>query len=136
MRNILSRNDIRETCGSTYFERGRRYFEQGRVKKLEVVEEDEERVLIRARVNGSGGHQYRQNVEIEWLGGEPSLYGECSCQVGFDCKHVAAVSLAYCDGLAQRNGTADDPEDIMLHSWLRQLANAGRQRSTRASGSP
>jgi superfamily II DNA or RNA helicase len=49
-------------------------------------------VQIKARVQGSERLPYAQTIEIADIDGEfLDIEGECSCPVGFNCKHVAAV---------------------------------------------
>lgn len=71
---------------------GKAYWLQGRVSWLEF---DPDLALIVAEVRGSRRDPYEVTIafpEIELGSEEP--YAECTCPVGFDCKHSAAVLFA------------------------------------------
>ena len=51
---------------------------------------------IHARVNGNGRASYEQTIlMVRARGGRIVPSGTCSCPVGFNCKHVAAVLFEY-----------------------------------------
>ncbi|MGH3822831.1 MAG: SNF2-related protein [Pseudonocardiaceae bacterium] len=52
--------------------------------------------VMRAVVRGSSGAGYRTAVYLEPRGGAQLAFafGECTCPVGIDCKHVVAVAIA------------------------------------------
>ena len=70
---------------------------------------------IRGRVSGSRSNVYSVVPAVEAVGGGALLSPEdrCSCPVGFDCKHVAAVLLAAeqfpADGTGLGSGTEPGP---------------------------
>jgi uncharacterized Zn finger protein len=76
---------IREWVGDTYAQRGRAYFHEGRVLKARWKGSE----LI-GEVQGSYDEPY--DVLITFEGKE--AYGDCSCPMEYDCKHVAAVLYA------------------------------------------
>ncbi len=82
--------DIERLIGKTYADRGRAYARQGRVTKASVTEA---RRLVFARVRGSGRSSYSQSISLDWSKNRRlvGIEGECSCPIGFNCKHVAAV---------------------------------------------
>jgi len=90
----MSREDIEDNTSRNAANNGDRYWRQGRVLSLNS-KEDEEGVQIKARVQGSERQPYAQTIEIADIdGGFLDIEGECSCPVGFNCKHVAAVLFA------------------------------------------
>ncbi len=95
----ISRKDIKNEFETGAYSRGVGYFNQGRVKKLSYTIESQTSATINGEV--SGNYQYHQNIwvdqESEWL----DIEGECSCPVGYNCKHVVAVLLAYIDSLPE-----------------------------------
>ncbi|GAB6053113.1 hypothetical protein JCM17960_19330 [Magnetospira thiophila] len=120
---LYTLNDILAAMPSTYFDRGRAYQRQGRV--LEAVFQDGGKT-INGLVQGSGRHLYRQVVGILPTGAAMAIDGHCSCPVGYNCKHVAAVLL---EGLTQPAGRTLAPEraanfDPGIGDWLRQLEAA------------
>ncbi len=73
-------------------EAGRAYAARGRVRNLAVTEGGR---ILRAETQGSAAKPYRQQVTLlEERGGRLSFDGACTCPVGHNCKHVAAVLIA------------------------------------------
>ncbi|WP_432741750.1 SNF2-related protein [Methylobacter sp. G7] len=93
----LLRSDIRHECGDAFYERGRGYFETNRVINLAVKSEGAFFVQLNAAVTGNHKDPYRQNIRIVWRPdySEAEIEGDCTCPVGFNCKHVAAACLMY-----------------------------------------
>ncbi|MGZ5052761.1 MAG: DEAD/DEAH box helicase [Methylobacter sp.] len=94
---ILLRSDIRYECGDASYERGRSYFENGMVTALKVASEGTLFSQLNAAVKGSQKDLYRQNIRIIWRPdySAAEIEGDCTCPVGYNCKHVAAVCLKY-----------------------------------------
>ncbi|TAN67023.1 MAG: helicase SNF2 [Methylobacter sp.] len=93
----LLRSDIRYECGDAFYERGRSYFEKGMVINLTVKSEGALFVQLNAAVKGSHKDPYRQNIRIVWRPdySAAEIEGDCTCPMGYNCKHVAAVCLMY-----------------------------------------
>ncbi|MDD5578904.1 MAG: SNF2-related protein [Methylobacter sp.] len=93
----LLRSDIRYECGDGSYERGRSYFEKGLVVDLAIKSEGVLFVQLNAAVKGSGRSPYKQNIRIIWRPdfSAAEIEGDCSCPVGFNCKHIAAACLMY-----------------------------------------
>jgi len=93
----LLRSDIRYECGESAYERGRSYFEKNQVVNLIIKSEGVLFVQLNAAVKGSEANPYKQNIRIIWRPDYSSaeIEGHCSCPVGYNCKHVAAVCLKY-----------------------------------------
>ncbi len=91
----LLRSDIRYECGDASYERGRSYFEQNRVINITVKSEGALFVQLNAVTNGSHKTPYRQNIRIGWRPdySAAEIDGDCTCPVGFNCKHVAAACM-------------------------------------------
>ncbi|CAA0096786.1 Uncharacterised protein [BD1-7 clade bacterium] len=70
--------------------RGRHYFETNKVVSWEWLEEDS---ILRGKVRGSGQRLYVQNVDLIIFAEEGEIFGDCSCPVGYNCKHVVALIL-------------------------------------------
>jgi len=81
---------IERLIGKTYADRGRAYARQGRVTKSSVTEG---RRLVFGWVRGSGRSSYSQTISLDWSadGRLVGIDGDCSCPIGHNCKHVAAV---------------------------------------------
>ena len=84
---MLSRETLTSVAYGESYGRGKRYFEQGRVKALKVSEG-----TVSARVRGSDWYNVRLRA------GAGGIEGECTCPVGRDgllCKHCVATGLAW-----------------------------------------
>lgn len=98
--DVLTKETLAGIATGASFGRGKRYFEQGRVKTLK-----ESDGAITARVRGS--RWYTVELRAEPVG----LRGRCSCPVGQDglfCKHCVATGLAW---LVQQ-ALADRPQSV------------------------
>ncbi len=93
MLELPSRVDLDEVArsvGKTSYSRGSAY---ARGKRVLSVDWNEEELALTGRVRGSG--LYTTRVRFAEVGTELQfVYGECTCPIGYDCKHVAAVAVA------------------------------------------
>jgi superfamily II DNA or RNA helicase len=87
--------------------RGETVFKAGRV--LSVLEEAPGRLA--GEVEGSHGESYRTEVNLVLRGADTRVRSRCTCPVGVDCKHGAAVLLAWLrdlrDGVVQAAAAGD-----------------------------
>src|SRR4051794_7797559 len=83
-----SEKDILNEVGRKAFEAARQYLRDGRVL---AFEQDDE--VVFGQVLGTARRPYEQTIDVEAVRGSVSIAGECTCPVGFNCKHVAAVLL-------------------------------------------
>ncbi|WP_156399391.1 DEAD/DEAH box helicase [Rhodococcus sp. Leaf278] len=85
--NLLA---VRARLGRSTTERGSEYFHAGRVGPLRWQEEEQ---LLVASVSGSRRVDYVTVLQMVMRDGRPVdlEFGQCSCPVGYDCKHVFAV---------------------------------------------
>ncbi len=90
-------SDIRYECVDSSYERGRSYFEKGQVTNFTIKSEGALFVQLNASVKGSQRNPYNQNIRIVWRPdySAAEIDGDCSCPVGYNCKHVAAACLMY-----------------------------------------
>jgi superfamily II DNA or RNA helicase len=112
-----------ESIPAPYLERGRRYARDGRVL---VASQDPSGVLVTGRVRGSAGRIYQCVARfVEEGDGRRSIVGHCSCPVGYNCKHIAAVILSLevpgAPGTARASARALPLE---LQSWLDRVERA------------
>lgn len=117
---FLAPGDLVEAFPQTYLERGERYFREGRVL---MVNHDAARGLTTARVRGSGGRVYQCIVQLaREADGAIGLIGQCSCPVGFNCKHVAAALLSL-GAQTARSPEQPRPAGLSLEArgWLERL---------------
>jgi len=102
--NKLSTDLIQKNVGSTYFTRGEEYYNNGHVITLEIEEEGDSLADFHSEVAGSKRKPYSQEIYLDWSGDKSLVEGECSCPVGYNCKHVAAACIQY---VTQRNGSGE-----------------------------
>ncbi|WP_132309617.1 DEAD/DEAH box helicase [Martelella mediterranea] len=88
----IDHEQIRRLFDAATFERGVAYARQGRVLS---AESDEDGALISASVRGSGQKVYVQEIALarNYNGAIRTVSGDCSCPVGYNCKHVVAVII-------------------------------------------
>ena len=90
---MIADDDIRRVVSHRAFEAGLEYQLEGRVRELRTMSDG---ATIHARVNGNGRASYEQTIlMVRARGGRIVPSGTCSCPVGFNCKHVAAVLFEY-----------------------------------------
>ena len=88
----LTDDQIISRVGHRAFERGLDYARKGRVRGISVAGDGD---IISAQSKGSGAHTYQtmvfrkqgaRSAPVSWA-------GTCSCPVGSDCKHTAALLI-------------------------------------------
>jgi len=97
--------DIERLIGKTYADRGAAYAKEGRVIKLSGAEAKRR---LSAKVRGSGRSTYSQAIVLKWsdYGRLVNIEGDCSCPIGYNCKHVAAVLFVAAPILRAENAPA------------------------------
>ena len=94
----LNTKDIRDNFQTSYYKRGVEYYAQSRIKLLKSNNKfddlGDEYIHISSIVRGTNS-MYVQDTEIFRDGMEIIIEGSCSCPVGYNCKHVAAVCIKY-----------------------------------------
>ncbi|WP_321818327.1 MULTISPECIES: SWIM zinc finger family protein [unclassified Paraburkholderia] len=98
---VLTLSQVQSLAGTKTFARGKAYFHDGVVSRLEERGE-----AVRANVRGT--HRYR--VELTCNNGE--LDYNCNCPVGDEgsfCKHAVAVALSWLENSGEEVFHADEP---------------------------
>ena len=89
---VLTDGAIRAAFAPTTLEAGRIYELRGRVRNLRITNAGG---LIFAETQGTAPDPYLQRIMVgRGRNGGVGISGMCSCPVGRDCKHVAAVLVA------------------------------------------
>ncbi len=88
---MFTERDIQGAFSHTAFRAGRYYAIGGRVQDLRTTGDG----IIEGAVQGSDRMPYRQTVRLTPGRAGVSVKGSCTCPVGSNCKHVAAVLLAF-----------------------------------------
>ena len=122
---VFDEQQLKHVLLSLYVDRGKRYFEQGRVLS---VDQSPDKGVISGRVQGSRRRLYQVVIRVDERA-DPrfSIRGHCSCPVGWNCKHVAAVLLAVGakdaagEAPSRRRLRPEAPEPLLpasVESWL------------------
>ncbi len=87
----ISPQTIRPLIGEPNYSRGKSYYRSRRVISWAIQDSS----TIDGEVSGSRGRTYDQHISLQWnrSGTLTRIKGECSCPVGYNCKHVTAVML-------------------------------------------
>jgi superfamily II DNA or RNA helicase len=117
-----SHSNLRTLFGAATFERGLQYFQKRYVLQLSTQEFVDETV-IQASTAGSRNAIYEQYICIEESADALDIDGDCTCPVGYNCKHVVAVCLAFAQD-AHTAAPAVQSLDPFTH-WLQRMAAAG-----------
>lgn len=116
----LTDDQIISRVGHRAFQRGLDYARKGRVRGISVAGDGD---IISAQSKGSGAHTYQtmifrkqsaRSAPVSWA-------GTCSCPVGSDCKHTAAL-LITARALAQDEPDAATPSGQPA-PWESRLAD-------------
>jgi SNF2 family DNA or RNA helicase len=114
----LSLVDFQSSFEPNVLKRGEDYLRLGQV--VEVAEAPDGIVI--GRVSGSDPMPYSVRLIIR-QGARPHIVGKCTCPVGQQCKHCAAVGLAWLSrpSAAESNGSSLPPH---LADWLALVASS------------
>ena len=115
----FTNRDIRYACGDRAYRRGVDYQRSGHVVDIATTTVVDG-LLIESHVSGTD--LYRQEIAVLDFGDGIGIEGGCSCPVGYNCKHVAAVLYA----LQQAAGAA--ARQTPLDQWLAHLQQARQPR--------
>ena len=117
----LLRSDIRFECGDGSYEQGRSYYDKDQVVKLAITNEGALFVQLNSSVKGSKTLPYQQNIRIVWRPdySAAQIKGDCSCPVGYNCKHVAAACLMYQN--SNQTHSSSPATSASCLAWLNSL---------------
>jgi len=120
----IVKKDIIENIDSSYYNRGLKDYDENNVMEYKIELEDELSLRITAVVNENNGVKYKQKIEIVKDKKDVYIDGSCSCPIGYNCRHIAAVCLQYLDDLdsnklQQVQAVVED--DSSIDDWLLSL---------------
>jgi superfamily II DNA or RNA helicase len=110
-------SEVKEAVGSRSFERGRSY---ARSRRVMDVEWDPSDLALSGLVAGTTLY----STAAYFADADGSLEfedGECTCPVGYNCKHVAAILIAAAGEGAQRARRRARPATTDAPAWERSL---------------
>lgn len=115
----FSIKDIIYMAGPATFKRGEAYFQQNRVR---LINPDPRSDRVTAEVQGTERNPY----QVVIYAANNMLSADCSCPVGFDCKHGVATALKWQsflenDRRAIKPPVAQDDRSQRLKTWLAKI---------------
>ncbi|MCP5242470.1 MAG: DEAD/DEAH box helicase [Burkholderiales bacterium] len=125
MRNLqtVPASDIQSIFGKKTYLRGKHYFLHNRVIDLDVKAETANTVILNSHVIGSGNQRYKQVIAVNKTGRFLQINGQCSCPVGYNCKHVAAACLSY----RQTKPQQKNEEGKAYINWLSSIDESAKK---------
>ncbi|MBF8781141.1 DEAD/DEAH box helicase [Pseudomonas fulva] len=101
-------------------ERGKAYAAAGKARILGLDD-----TLVEGECTGSQGQRYKQSISVFLNKDAMEIEGTCSCPVGLDCKHCAAVlfHLRASETQLPEPGTASPHLSPELTQWVAALEN-------------
>jgi len=124
----LNQKTLQDNFQQQYLARGRLYFADDMVSDITIESKGTSHIAFRTRCSGSGGQTYEQFIRVIWRAKHAIIHGDCSCPVGFNCKHVAAACLQYQQWKeSPRTATTSEPQ---CQQWLSQFIEAGQEQTT------
>ena len=99
---------LKDHFDRTTLERGRDYAQSGLVSSVEALTDG----MLRGRVSNGRGSSYQQQIAL----GRGRVDGVCSCPVGKNCKHIAAVLMIWAERQVRRPALA-----APLVGWLERV---------------
>src|ERR1700733_15042092 len=96
---MLARKILASQCSNEVFNRGVKYFDQGRVEKIHVSEFRD----VRASVQGT--RKYKVNLTLGESLSHPLVNYHCTCPYYLRdcCKHIVATLVAFLERLAEED---------------------------------
>ena len=105
---------------------GWRYLRQGRVLSAQLAADGR---VLEGSTRGTSPLPYRQVIRLrQGSRGKATVDGLCSCPVGYNCKHVAAVLLRHAEARPRPAEPAPPTEPALppaLANWLAALPDPG-----------
>ena len=119
----LTTQDISNYMSSSDYSRGLSYFRKSSVVKCLVTLDSDEKLLMNGVVKGSLNNKYSQFIIINKKKHLTIISGNCSCPVGYNCKHVVAVCLEYIENgkMKLQHTIPKEIQEDLLKSWLGSL---------------
>ncbi|MDO8453922.1 MAG: SNF2-related protein, partial [Sulfurimonas sp.] len=130
----LTSKDIRSCVDVADYSRGVEYYQKSNVLSYAVINRDATNLKLTSRVKGSGGKVYEQAIKIVLLENKFVMHGDCTCPVGYNCKHVVAASLSYVGNNLVAQRVVEKPnQDFMLNRWINSLKESAQPKSVNAN---
>ena len=129
LREWIAADRWQDDFNATTLLRSKAYVSERIIRKITICHDPAGRgVFVGAAVHGTSPRPYMADILFREKRGVWSIEPECSCPVGFNCKHAAALLSLIAFQLARGGGNVSgsgqpqlSPE---LNEWLRELEKA------------
>ncbi len=121
--SLLTTRDLREFFDDATISRGVSYVHQNKVISANIVEQTPVYAKLIGKVAGTNKQKYDVEVDIDF--GELNVDAECSCPVGYNCKHAVAVILsasAQQQPVQPKLLNLDEPANYFLNHWIEEVS--------------
>ena len=108
------------------YARGAAYWRQGHVRSAKWQKRGRDGPVLISRVTGSSGY-YDQVIRIDFA--KEDIDGECSCPVGYNCKHVVAALLEANAGMNIDATPPETPPSFDANEFTLSNESAGAART-------
>jgi SNF2-related domain/Helicase conserved C-terminal domain/SWIM zinc finger len=102
------------------------YASERMIRPLDIDSESNGRVIVSASIHGTAPKPYQTEVIFGQANGQWSIDPDCSCPVGYFCKHAAALIAFLASELAKDPGNAAPQLTPELRDWLIKIEVAAR----------
>ncbi len=116
---ILTHQILKRFVSQMTYNKGVSYYKNNKVKYVNVVNNNDYILSFSSQVEGSNFKNYKQGIVISQKKNSMSMYGNCTCPVGMNCKHVIASALYYLDQIQYKNN-----DDFKFKHWIDTLQSA------------
>lgn len=115
--------------------RGAGYVSRQSIRQIEIRNEPlEGGLILSALIYGSAPNPYQADLLFRLRQGGWSVDPDCSCPVGFLCKHTAALLTFIAFQLSNLSQPSEDSFDPMLGEWLEKIEAAAQAQPLVALG--
>lgn len=127
--------DLSTIFDTNYLARGINYANRGMVISSQDIDEQDK---ITAIVQGSNRKQYHCIISVNYAA--RTIVGECSCPIGFNCKHVVAVIVDHINlqhkwsrniAVSQQAKSPPTQATIAVDNWLHSVAKETAPKQTK-----
>ncbi len=128
----ISTYQISEAVEFNDYKRGKNYFLQSKVLSYEITENTGYSLMLHSKVKGSYKNNYTQDIVINQslLGDDIEIDGDCSCPVGYNCKHVVATCFQYQYDSSTQMVNKQSNTTSLVDKWLKDMLS--KQKSNTA----
>ncbi|MEA2049290.1 MAG: DEAD/DEAH box helicase [Campylobacterota bacterium] len=114
----ITKKDLSHSIDKKTLEKGYQYYSSNQVLEYDIASKTSTKIHIKSSVNGSGYEHYNQSIKLVKIDDILNITGGCSCPVGYNCKHIAAVCFEYIKDNSSNNFSSDI--DVWLEKFIQE----------------